>query len=198
MKTSSISITNITAYQSRISASLLWLTLLLFTGCAPIEVKFDYNKDTNFDKLRSYAWIKNEQPDIVEIPVQKDVLDRLVMDAADKVLNDNGYFRNDNPDFLITYYLVINTKTDVYMIENYYSDIGYATPAVTSSTRDHEKIRRTTYEQGILILDVLDNQSKERIWRGYAQSRIGVYEEPEKQGKRVTTAIKKILDKFPP
>ncbi|WP_455207736.1 DUF4136 domain-containing protein [Kaarinaea lacus] len=176
----------------------LCFAILLFYGCAPIQIKVDYDQNINFDKYKSYAWIANEQPDIVDISFEKTLLDNLVMDTTDKVLKDRGYARNNNPDFLITYYLVVNTKTDVYLVENYYSNIGYPTQPTTSSTRDYEKLRKSTYEQGMLILDIVDNQTKERIWRGYAQSRIGIYNEREKQEKRIRTAIKKILNEFPP
>ena len=198
MKTNHILETNNFSYQIRLRSITLCFAILLFYGCAPIQIKVDYDHNTNFDKYKSYAWIANEQPDIVDISFEKTLLDNLVMDTTDKVLKDSGYARNNNPDFLITYYLVVNTKTDVYLVENYYSNIGYPTQPTTSSTRDYEKLRKSTYEQGMLILDIMDNQTKERIWRGYAQSRIGIYNEREKQEKRIRTAIKKILNEFPP
>ena len=189
---------NVNLHQTTFRATLIFVSILLCSSCAPIEVKVDYNKDINFDNYKTYAWIDNEQPDIVDVELEKEALDRLVMDATNRILQNRNISLNSDPDFLITYYLVVNAKTDVYMVENYYSDIGYATPPVTSSTRDYQKLRKTTYEQGMLILDIMDSKSKERIWRGYAQSRIGIYPEREKQEKRVRTAIKKILNDFPP
>jgi hypothetical protein len=198
MKTNTKRINNVNFYQTTFRVAIIYVAFLLCYSCAPIEVKVDYNKDINFNNYKTYAWIDNEQPDIVDINFEKEVLDRLVMDATDRILQNRNFSLNSDPDFLITYYLVVNAKTDVYMVENYYSDIGYATPPVTSSTRDYQKLRKTTYEQGILILDIMDSKSKERIWRGYAQSRVGIYPEREKQEKRVKTAIKKILNDFPP
>jgi hypothetical protein len=175
------------------------ITVLLCVSCAPIQVKFEYNKDINFETYKSYAWIKNEQPDIVDINFEKDVLDKVVIDAADTELKSRGYSLNtEKADFLVSYFLVVNTKTDVYAVENYYSNIGYATSPTTSSTRDFEKLKRNTYEQGILIIDFVDSQTRERIWRGYAQTRIGLYKEAVNQEKQITTAVTKILNEFPP
>jgi hypothetical protein len=198
MKTNTKQIPNVNFYQTIFPATIIFVAILICSSCAPIEVKVDYNKDINFDNYKTYAWIDNEQPDIVDIDFEKEALDRLVTDATDKILQNRNFSIKSNPDFLITYYLVVNAKTDVYIVENYYSDIGYATPPVTSSTRDYQKLRRATYEQGMLILDIMDSKSKERVWRGYAQSRIGIYQEREKQEKRIKTAIKKILNDFPP
>lgn len=175
------------------------LLTLLLSGCAPIQIKVDYNKDINFDKFQSYSWIPNEQLDIVDINFEKKLLDELVTNTANNALKEKGFIVNNNsPELLISYFLVVDTKTDVYVVENYYSNNPYAIPPTTSSTRDYQRLRENTYEQGILIIDIVDERTKERIWRGYAQSRIGIYKEPEKQEKRVITAINKILSNFPP
>ena len=179
--------------------SITCFLVLICFGCAPIEIKVDYNKEVNFDKYKSYDWIANEQLDIVDINFKKEVLDELVTNTANKALRKSGFsFVKESPDYLISYFLVVDTKTDVFVVENYYSNIPYAVPSTTSSTRDYQRLRENTYEQGILIIDILDSQTKERIWRGYAQSRIGIHEEPEKQEKRVVKAVKKILNNFPP
>lgn len=188
---------NLKNYLNRIVFS--GLLILLVSGCTPIQIKVDYNKDINFDKFQSYSWIPNEQLDIVDINFDKKLLDGLVTNTADDALKAKGFTVNDHkPDLLISYYLVVDTKTDVYVVDNYYSNIPYAIPPTTSSTRDYQRLRENTYEQGILIIDIVDQQTKERIWRGYAQSRIGIYKEPEKQQERVVTAINKIFSNFPP
>ena len=180
-----------------IAFSILLINLLL--GCAPIQIKTDYDKTIHFDKYKNYDWIPNEQLDIVDIDFEKQVLDDLVTNTANDALKEKGFSVNKtNPDFLVSYFLVVDTKTDVFIVENYYSNIPYSVPPTTSSTRDYQKVRENTYEQGILIIDIVDQNTKQRIWRGYAQSRIGIYKEPEKQEKRVITAVNKILANFPP
>ncbi len=189
--------TNLKSHTNHFLAATL--LMLLVTGCAPIEIRVDYSKDINFDKYQSFSWIPNEQLDIVDINFEKKMLDDLVTSTANNALKDKGFAANDdNPDLLISYFLVVDRKTDVYVVDNYYSNIPYAIPPTTSSTRDYQRLRENTYEQGILIIDIVDRQTKERIWRGNAQSRIGIYTEPEKQQKRVISAVNKILSNFPP
>ena len=171
----------------------------LVAACAPIQVKTDYDRSANFGKFKQYQWIPNEQPDLVEISIDKTVLDKTVYDTVTHELAGKGYTTvAENPDFLVTYYLVINAKTDVYFVNQYYTAIGLVPEPSRTTARDYQKIRNVTYEQGILIIDILDGTTNERIWRGYAQSRTGVYDDPEKQIKRVKTAVKKIFARFPP
>ncbi|MGD8560153.1 MAG: DUF4136 domain-containing protein [Gammaproteobacteria bacterium] len=172
---------------------------LAFAGCAPITVKTDYNKSVDFNRYKQYQWIPNEQPGLVETDTDKLMLDETVSNTVERELETNGYVQNNtNPDFLVSYYFVVNAKTDVYFVNNYYTGLGYRAEPGRSSTRDSEKIRNASYEQGILIIDILDSTTKERIWRGYAQSRLNVFTELNKKKQRVATAVKKILARFPP
>jgi len=184
--------------------AIISITVLLCIGCAPIDVKTDYNKTVNFEKYKTYGIINNEQPDIVDIKISKEALDDLIIGTIDKALIEKGFSRDENPDFYITYYFVVDAKTNDYVIQGYYSDIYYSNlgyggpPPVSSATLENEQLRKSTYEQGILMLDIVDSQTKDRVWQGRAQSRIGIYEDPEKQKKRAISAIIKILARFPP
>ncbi|WP_455221508.1 DUF4136 domain-containing protein [Kaarinaea lacus] len=186
------------------SVTIIWITILSCFGCAPIDVRIDYNKKVNFEKYKTYGVIDNEQPDIVDINISKEALDDLIVGAIDKALMEQGFYRDKDPDFYITYYFVVDAKTNEYIVQGYYSDIYYSNlgyggpPPVSSATLENKQLRKSTYEQGMLMLDIVDSKTKERIWRGYAQSRIGIYKEPEKQKERATTAINKILANFPP
>jgi len=178
---------------------MIGILVLSCFNCAPIQVKVDYNRDVLFDKYTSYAWIDNAQSDIVENNFEKAVLDKLVMHAANEEFSNKGYsVANDSADFLVSYFLVVNTKTDVYVVENYYSNIGYPAAQVTSNTQDYQKLRQNTYETGILILDIVDRKTNERIWRGYAQSRFGASSGVDKPEQQIVTALRKILRHFPP
>lgn len=204
MKHNNKSTTNIRPNKIFNRVTAIWIIILFCYGCAPIDVRVDYNKKVNFEKYKTYGVINNEQPDIVDIKISKEALDDLIVGAIDNALIKQGFYRDKDPDFYITYYFVVDAKTNEYIIQGYYSDIYYSNlgyggpPPVSSATLENEQLRKTTYEQGMLMLDIVDSQTKERIWRGYAQSRIGIYKEPEKQKERLKTAINKILANFPP
>ena len=54
------------------------------------------------------------------------------------------------------------------------------------------------YEEGTLILDFVDADAKELIWRGTATKALDSNPTPEKIEKNIGNVVAKILAKFPP
>ncbi len=52
-----------------------------------------------------------------------------------------------------------------------------------------------TYKEGTLILDFVDPETMQLIWRGWATF---AFDDPDKAARYVNKAVKKILKKFPP
>ena len=102
---------------------------IVVSACSPIRTKVDLvdkRNNINYSSYRSYDIVPNEQLDLVGLPLDKANLDELITRTVHKQLQGNGFQRNkENPDFLVAYYIVTNTKTDVYYIDNYYSGAGY-------------------------------------------------------------------------
>ncbi|MGD8567881.1 MAG: DUF4136 domain-containing protein [Gammaproteobacteria bacterium] len=180
---------------------LFIFSLIIFelSACTPMQVETDYDHAIDFTRYQQYQWIPNEQPDLVEKNIDKDLLDETITKTVTTELTNKGYSRvSEHPDFLVSYYLVVNTKTDVYYVNEYYAGIGFNPQPSRTTAQDYRKIRDVTYSQGILIIDVLDAKTNERVWRGYAQSRLEYFAQPDKTVQRATTAIQKILSRFPP
>ena len=55
-----------------------------------------------------------------------------------------------------------------------------------------------TYTEGTLILDVVDRENNELVWRGSASKTIDEMESPEQRVKTVQSAVAKLLKDFPP
>ena len=56
----------------------------------------------------------------------------------------------------------------------------------------------TAYEQGTLVIDLVDRRTKKLVWRGTAQAALS--ETPSKAEREATIdeAVKKMFEKFPP
>jgi hypothetical protein len=54
------------------------------------------------------------------------------------------------------------------------------------------------YEEGTLVLDIVNAKSNQLMWRGSAQAEINRQLKPEEREKRLQEAIGKILAQFPP
>ena len=176
----------------------LFTVIALSLGCSSWDIHTDFKHDTNFTALKTYAWITNDQIEGVDFNhLAKNALDSAVVETVDEELRSKGFpISAGNPDFLVSYFLVTQSKKDVYTQGNPNLDLGYQSKG--SSTRDHQQIRESYYEQGVLIIDIIDAQTRQRLWNSYAQSRIDPSENTEDQVKKIKSAIIKSLKHFPP
>jgi len=54
------------------------------------------------------------------------------------------------------------------------------------------------YDEGTLILEVVDAASGRLVWRGWAQAEVKSKADPGQREARIWEAVAKILDQFPP
>jgi len=178
--------------------ALLWLT-----GCSSLSVNYDYNKTVDFSRYKSYDWI----PFPKDMPASELNKARFTT-AVDENLAAKGFSQNtSNPDFLIATYYGKEKKVDVtswgysYAPNSYYTGYGYRYPgrygyaggyASTGGVSVYE------YEQGTIIIDFVDAKTKQLIWRATAKGVVNPASDPDKQTRKVTRVVEKLLSSFPP
>ncbi len=184
------------------------LALLLGAGCMslePIEISSDHDPKASFQGLKTYAWMARpaSAPDGEEIytPELKSSVERAVV----RELKRRGFTQtSSNPDFLVGWYAVVNAAVETSSVGSYY---GYAEGAgwdarYSSGGRQYVsggvKLRRYHYEQGSLILDVVDPKTKRPIWRGTASAEVFPNWSAGKRRARIDTAVGMLLKDFPP
>ena len=62
----------------------------------------------------------------------------------------------------------------------------------------HTETRIDEYQQGSLVIDVIDPTSLELIWRGIGSKRLPESTDAAEMDKLVADVVKSILSKFPP
>ena len=181
----------------RITPLILLLVFVIIASCAPIPVVVNHERSFDLTKHKTYNLIKNEQDDLVNLGMDKSIIDSIVTETLVSELDTKGFQKSStDPELLVSYYLVTNAKTDFYVLNDYYSHLGYQPPN-RSSTRDSFHLQETTYEEGILIIDIIDAASKQRIWQGHLTSRQDVYRDEKRKEKRLQNGVSKILSYLP-
>jgi hypothetical protein len=175
------------------------LVVLLLAGCR-VPVKTDYDPSVDLGGLASFAWL---DPPLREKPgegepadpfVHNTLLDKRVRDAVERELVARGYrpAGDEPPDFLVRYHVVARQKTRERPVVvgggfgygrypfGYGSSVAYGSES---------------YEEGTLILDVIDPASESIAWRGWAAARArdGYFD-----AERVDRYVQAILARFPP
>jgi len=169
--------------------------LLGLTACSSIQVTTDYDPQTNFTALRSYAWLANARKPSDDPRLHNSLVDARVRAAVDRELAAKGYSKTEpaSANLLITYYLGLESKIDVHTIHSSY---GYGYRGWYGGMGTETMVDQ--YDEGSIILDVLDPQGSDLLWRGTGSARVSTSNSPEERENRINQAVSKILASFPP
>ena len=163
---------------------------IAFAGCAVMTVSSHIERNVNFAEYVTYDW---GPPD--NLPVGDPRLDNnpffrdYVQGAIEKKLEVKGYVRavTGEPDLLVHYHASVNQKLDVYDVDYRY---GYC-------YGDCEA-RVTDYEEGTLVVDVVDRKTSKVVWRGWAQNTMnGVIDNQDRLEKQVDEGVTKMMVLLP-
>jgi len=163
--------------------ALLAPTLLL-AGCASVRVSTDYDRTFDFTAYRTFSWDPASAKDRSGPDAPPTLVQRRIRGAADDELLAKGYVRT-NPaaaDFLLAYHGGVRHKVDV--TRTRYGRHGRWTA-----------VRVDPYQEGTLVLDIIDGPTHELVWRGVGIAVVGKSRTPDADIRKAVTAI---LEKFPP
>ena len=137
-------------------------------------------------------------------------------DDSDKIMNDfdkdrlresikaemaarNFELVESGADMAVSLFVVVDQKTSASSYTNFYGGAGYGRGRRYGGGwgNGHASTTYTEsdYRVGTLVLDILEEESKDLLWQGVATGTIS--EKPKKREKRIPKAIAKLMKKFP-
>ena len=145
-------------------------------SCSTVyHVSHDYDRGTDFAKLKTYSWLPLRPEDQMSKSTEK-----RIQTAVNNQLGSKGYkLVSKNPDFSIV--AKVGIKDEYWYGSGYY---GY---------RYAHKI-----EAGTLLLDFVNQRDNRLIWRGEAAAVLDDSYSSENLDKLVSEAVEKMLEEFPP
>jgi Domain of unknown function (DUF4136) len=170
---------------------LLVLTITAaVAGCAVMTVSSHIERNVNFTEYVTYDWgppdtLPVGDPRLDNNPFFKDY----VQGAIEKKLAAKGYQRavTGEPDLLVHYHASVNQKLEVYEADNRY---GYC---YGNCQRQIVK-----YEEGTLVVDVIDRKTSKVVWRGWSQDTMnGVIDHQDRLKKQVDEGVTKMMVLLP-
>lgn len=180
---------------------LLSLSIAIVSACSSIKVEQDYNENTDFSALKSYAWQTDKQPGTGDVRVDNSLLNNRIREAIDNELANKGQRKvaRNKANYLLAYHYVIREK-DEYDGSSVRTGIGVGVGhhggygGLSFGFGD----RKREYDEGELTIDMLNPANKQIIWRGVASRKIINQSDPAERTKRVRETVQAILRKFPP
>lgn len=161
-----------------LNISLFLFVMVLMVSCCVTqktqqETEWDYNINTDFAGLKTYAW----QPVPGTLKIDNLMLVR-IKDAVNAELKNKGLeLVSETPDFFV---------------------ILQGDRLVKFDTRWRGYDSELYYEQGRLKLAFLDSRSDELIWWGESRADLFIEMTPDDKDKIVAEVVENILRHFPP
>lgn len=178
---------------------------IALSGCSTLEISYDYDPKANFTGLETYAWLDEPQKPTGDPRIDGNtILKSRVHEAVDGALAARGFRRvADDPDFLVAYHVSLDRRQSVQTLNSYYGyspgwGYGYGAAYRPGYWAGVPQTYVYEYEEGTLILDVVDPETRELIWRGSAQDEVSFKSTPEKDQAQLDEAVQRMLEHFPP
>ncbi len=167
------------------------LTFAVLSGCASINTGADYPAGMRMEQYRTFAWgggdpLPAGDPRLDNNPF----FDARVRAAVELELAAKGLrLVPASPDLLVHYHASVRQRVDVIRADE---ARGYSSQGLGSS----EKI--VEFDEGTLIVDVLEPKSKLVVWRGWSQTDVGgLLNDPRAMEKRINASVKLMMQRFP-
>lgn len=173
--------------------------LLLAGSALAQDVRYNFDKDADFTKFKTYKWV-----DIKGAQKPNDIVDKQIKDTVDSQLATKGLSKvdGDDADLYIAYQTAIGTEKQFTSFQSgwgngpgWYGGGWYGGGGMTSSTTTGST---STIYIGSLDLDMYEAAKKDLVWRGSASRTIDPKAKPDKQQKNLTKAVAKLLKNYPP
>ena len=175
------------ARRDRLRLPMLGLALTSATASAQ-KVTYDYDKATDFTKIRTYAWVHTREE------VQDELNHKRIVNAVDAQLSAKGLTKVQEggmADVLVAYGVGIDRNLEINGSSSDWGGPLYRGNR-TGSARTQEVMT------GTLVVAMADPETKSVIWRGVASKDLDQSASPEKRDKNLNKAVAKTLEKYPP
>ena len=152
-------------------------------ACVPMQVRVDFDPEIDFTTLQNYAWLPRPEVQSQNPFADNPLLRKRVRAAVERNLEARGYreVEPEQADFRVTFHVTIETKTRA---ESWPSRYPH---------RYGSYHYEASFEQGTLILDILDEVGEQLYWRGWVQ---GAVPTPDTGHQRIDEAVRRILERF--
>ena len=149
-------------------------------SCSPgpyIKIDSAFGPGIKFSEYGdSFSWAPVDKKDTGDSRADNPQLHDLVKTTVEEQFQVKGYRKvsADTPDFWIDYRIAAKQKTDM---------------------GSHGRIQN--YDEGSLVLDVIDPGTHKLIWRAVARTELDNSMPPPVRKERIQTAVKRMLENLP-
>ena len=170
--------------------SFLFYAAVLLTSCGPtIRVYTDHDRDVNVLTYSSYTWLDTKEIEVRNNPLYYNELnDKRIKAAVNEELRKHGYNRSDSGARLVVHYHIVVENRATVQVDRY--GYRYGSYWMTSGISSYP------YQEGTLIIDLMEPGTNLLAWRGWAVAVVNDYTS-EQQEALIRKAVEKIFRRYP-
>ncbi|MEX1309013.1 MAG: DUF4136 domain-containing protein [Candidatus Sulfomarinibacteraceae bacterium] len=171
---------------------LVVLLVLAAASAAAMDIYVDYDRSGRFSWYKTWAWAETEE---TSLKGHNDLMHSRIKNAIEHYISQGRLIEDtENPQLYITYHAVSSPAMKVnpvsfgvgfgggWAMDPYWGGVGVSTASAA------------TYEQGTLIIDIWEAETKKLVWRGVAVD--AFVDDPKKADKKINQAIEKMIKKW--
>jgi Domain of unknown function (DUF4136) len=170
---------------------LFVIVVISITSCSSVKVVYDYDKQVDFTKYKTYAFTE----EVAKLPVDDLNRGRLIT-AVETELAAKGFTKSDNPDVLIDMHITAKKRTEAVANTSggygRYGRYGYG-GGFSTTTVDYNE-----YLDGTLLINMVDKSTEKIAWQGRGTKTIDENASPSKREQNINYAVKQIFTNYPP
>lgn len=165
--------------------------LAAVAGCTPqLTLDTDYDPGTDFSKYKTWTWLAGSKPS------EKDVdslTQQRIQGAIEAELPKRGLAKAaEGADVTAAFHISVQRKIESSPAT---LSLGYGWgPAHVGVSKSPTK----TWDEGTLVLDLVDAKTKTLLWRGTAVGTVHPDSSPEERQQRIHTVVAQLLEGYPP
>ena len=177
---------------------LIGLLVVWLAACSPVKVQTDVSSTVNLSDMKTFDWLDTTAAPGTDARVNNPELAHLVRTATEKNLLKKGFVKNGSADFLVNWLGAIEDRVQTESIQHFYSSYGYGTLSAGQAAHSKETSAVRSYEEGVIIIDILDPQKQILLWRGKGTRRLMKDMSKAQVTRYINLSVDEILKNFPP
>jgi len=163
---------------------ILLIFFFAMNSCSTLYVNSDYDTKFDFSKFRTFK-IVNKISNKSEAKKPSSISFNSVSRSVERELRLRGMTQGDTQsDCIVTFQTSVEKKLSV-ETTNYKRWRGYWI----------EENRTTEYNEGLLVIDIINRETKNVVWRGWTR---GIDANNTRTQEEVNEIVNKILSGYPP
>jgi hypothetical protein len=167
----------------------------LMAGCATtVSVATDFDRAVDFSRFHTFSFVGGHLTLNGIADEGNTIVKDRIRNAVVAALGERGLAEaSDHPDLVVGYWAGARTRTEIEGMPPYAPEMG---PYWTGGWwgPGYTQWWTRTYDEGTLVIDLVDAASHRLVWRAYARTEI----KPPVDDKRVREIVERAFKDFPP